>query len=69
MARVLLIALTHCIEVFKINAGLKCIQLYNVSLFRTLYIEDYTYWSRRTLTSETRLGPVLIGQYTRVNVY
>jgi hypothetical protein len=25
--------------------------------------------SRRTLTSETRLGPVLIGQYTRVNVY
>jgi hypothetical protein len=32
-------------------------------------IEDYTYVSRRTLTSETRLGPVLIGQYTRINVY
>jgi hypothetical protein len=33
------------------------------------HIENYTYWSRRTLMSETLLGPVLIGQYTRVNVY
>jgi hypothetical protein len=32
-------------------------------------IEDYTYWSHRTLASETRLGRVLIGQYKRVNVY
>ena len=34
-----------------------------------LHIEDYTYVSRKTLTSETRLGSVLIVQYTRVNVY
>ena len=32
-------------------------------------IWNYTCWSRRTLTSETRLGPVFIGQHTRVNVY
>ena len=41
----------------------------SVLSFPNRYIEDNTYVSRRTLTSETKESRDLIGQYTRVNVY